>query len=73
VKIGPLPTSTAEELSQTSEKLMKKVGAGKISTGDALEVFTLMEHRRKMIESEGFEARLAILEKRAIEINEPAE
>lgn len=70
-KTGPLPTRTAEELSASSEKLMKRVIAGKVSTSEALEVFALMEHRRKMIETESLETRLANLEKRTTEIDGP--
>ena len=70
VKTGPLPTATAEELSQTSEKLMKRVASGQISPGEALELFTLLEHRRHMIETEGIAMRLHILEQRGDRPNE---
>jgi hypothetical protein len=66
-KIGPLPMGNATELSQASEKLMKRVTAGKISVSDASGIFGLMERRRQMIETEDHEKRLQAVEQRADE------
>jgi hypothetical protein len=56
---------TAEELSQSSEKLIKKVTSGKISLSHALGFADLMEHRRLFIETEDHEKRLRAVEQRA--------
>ena len=46
---GPLPIGSAAELSQSSDKLMKKVTSGQISPSEALEITDLINHRRRII------------------------
>ena len=41
---------------------MKKVASGQISLSDALEITTLMEHRRHVIETQNLEMRISKLE-----------
>ena len=66
-KTGSLPMHSITELSQASEKLIKKVTSGKISVGDALGLTDLMERRRRIIETEDYEKRLQAVEQRAVE------
>ena len=65
LKTGPLPMGSAAQLSQASEKLMKRVTSGQISTSEALKIADLLEHRRHIIETENFEMRLRVLEQSA--------
>jgi hypothetical protein len=62
---GPLPMRSAAELSQSSEKLIKKVTSGKIRLSHALGIADLMEHRRQLIETEDHEKRIRAVEQRA--------
>jgi hypothetical protein len=62
VKIGPLPMGTAQELSQSFEKVMKKLSSGQISVSEAQGIAALMEVRRRVIETESLEGRLRALE-----------
>jgi hypothetical protein len=55
LKTWPLPMRSTAELSQSSEKLIKKVTSGKISVSHALGIADLMEHRRHIIETEDHE------------------
>ena len=64
LKTGPLPMGSAEELSKSSEKLMKRVFSGHVSPSEALEVAELMDHRRRIIEAENFDMRIRALEQR---------
>jgi hypothetical protein len=63
VNTGPLPTGSAAELSQSSVKLMKKVTSGQLTPNEGLEIADLMDHRRRIIETENHEGRLRALEK----------
>jgi len=63
VKTGPLPMGTAEELSQTSELVLKKVASGQLTVSAAREIFALMEARRQVIETRDFESQLRAIEK----------
>jgi hypothetical protein len=65
--IGPLPVSTAVELSESFGKLMEKVTSGAISPGEASAFANLMERRRHFIETEGFEMRIRVLEEKVAE------
>ena len=53
---------TAEELSQSSEAILRDVTAGKITIYDARIMFQLFETRRRVIETQGFDARLRAAE-----------
>lgn len=57
----------AEELARSSQKLIKKVTAGKVSVDDGLAIADLMERRRHIIETEDHERRLQAIEHRADE------
>jgi hypothetical protein len=64
VKTGPLPVHTAEELAQSSEALFAAVASGQITVQDALELSSLIEYRRGVMETREFDARLRALEER---------
>jgi len=66
-KTGSLPMHNIAELSQASEKLIKKVTSGKVSISDALGLANLMERRRHIIETEDHEKRIQAVEQRAVE------
>jgi hypothetical protein len=63
VETGPLQIGTAEELSKTLENVLIKVASGKLNLGQAQGVATLLEGRRRVLETEGLEMRLRALEK----------
>src|SRR5882672_10774882 len=58
LKTRPLPTSTAAELSQSSEKLMNRVTSGQIGLSDAKGIADLLEQRRQILETENLEKRV---------------
>jgi hypothetical protein len=66
-KTGSLPMHSIAELSQASEKLIKKVTSGKVSISDALGLTELMERRRRIIETEDHEKRIQAVEQVAFE------
>jgi hypothetical protein len=63
VQTGPLAVGTAEELSKTSENILKRVTSGKLSLADAQSMSILIENRRRSLETEEFEMRMRALEK----------
>ena len=63
VETGPLQIGSAEELSKTLENVLMKVASGKLNLGQAQGVATLLEGRRRVLETEGLEMRLRALEK----------
>jgi len=60
--MGPLPMGTTEQLSQTSDAILKGVAAGKVSSQQARDLFNLIETRRRLIETVELEARLQTVE-----------
>jgi hypothetical protein len=62
VKTGPLRMHTIDDLSQTSEAIMKKVSSGQLTLSEAGEVASLLEGRRRIIETNEMEPRLRALE-----------
>jgi hypothetical protein len=63
-KTGPLPMGTPEELSRSSEAILQEVTSGRITVHAAREMFNLIEARRRVIETQEFDARLLALEQR---------
>lgn len=61
-KIGPLPMRTVQDLEQTHENLMNAVAAGKLTLPDAQALDTLIETRRRVIETGEMDARIQVLE-----------
>ena len=62
VKFGKLPTATAAEVSESTQKVLQAYAAGKLSMGQALAMSDLLEKRRRAIETEGLDERLRKLE-----------
>jgi hypothetical protein len=62
VKMGPLPMGTLEEISQTTAVTLDRVASGKITPGQAQQVFTWAEERRKLIEGQEMQNRVSALE-----------
>jgi hypothetical protein len=65
VKTGPLPMGTADELAKTSEAVLKRVASGQITTSAALEIFAMVEARRKVIATVDLDARVRAIEQRS--------
>jgi hypothetical protein len=63
LKTGLLRTTTAEDLSQSVEVILKKVCNGEMTLSQAQEFTALIEARRDFIRTEEFERRLKVLEK----------
>jgi hypothetical protein len=64
VKIGKLSVSTATDLAKASELVTQKVAAGQLTPGQGHAISELIERHRKVIETEDFDRRLQMLEKR---------
>ena len=64
VKTGPLCMGTPAEFSGTFEQLLKKVATQQLTLREAQQIATLIEGRRRVIETEELEARLRVLERR---------
>jgi hypothetical protein len=62
VKMGPLPMGTLEEINRTTAVTLDRVASGKITPGQAQQVFSWAEERRKMIETQVLENRVSALE-----------
>ena len=62
VKVGRLPLSTLDDLDRASAITLNKATAGKISLGDALDISTMIEGRRRVLVAQDLEQRLSALE-----------
>ena len=62
VETGPLQIGNVEELSKTLENVLIKVASGKLNLGQAQGVATLLEGRRRVLETEELEKRVRALE-----------
>jgi hypothetical protein len=69
--MATLPMRSAAELSRSSEKLINTVISGEIRVSHALGIANLMEHRRRIIETDDREKRLRAVEQRAEGIEPP--
>jgi hypothetical protein len=56
------PITTAEELSRAWEKLWKKMGGGQFTPGEAQTMASMLEGRRRAMDTEDLERRLRRLE-----------
>lgn len=64
LKTGPLPMGSAEELAQSSRRLMQKVTSGEVSLSDASDITDLLEHHRHILETETLEMRVRAIEQK---------
>ena len=62
VKLGSLPTSTAAEVSKSSEKVVQNVASGKLPPGQGLVMSELLDKRRRAIETQNLDERIQKLE-----------
>ena len=62
VQIGSLRLGSAEELSKSSDTILNRVASGKLSPSDARAVGTLIEDRRRILETQELERRVRALE-----------
>jgi hypothetical protein len=62
VKVGRLPLRTLDDLDRASEITMNKATSGKISLGDALDISSLVEGRRRVLVAQDLDRRLSALE-----------
>ena len=61
-KFGKLAMRTTDDLMRMSDLVAKKLGAGDITTTQALDLGSFIEQRRKVIEAHEFEKRLQSVE-----------
>ena len=66
VSLGPLPMNTPEELLQAQESVMQELALGQITPNQATEIFSLIEARRRVLETQELEQRLRALEERML-------
>ena len=66
VSIGPLPMSTPEELLQSQANVMQELALGQLTLNQAEQVFSLIEARRRLLETQELEQRLRALEERML-------
>jgi hypothetical protein len=64
VKIGRLPMNTLEDLDRASAMTLQKATAGKINLGEALDISSMIEDRRRVLVTQDMERRLSALESR---------
>jgi hypothetical protein len=62
LKTGPLAASTAQELDQSFEIILRKACAGQITLSQAQELASLIDVRRRVIDTREHEARLEAVE-----------
>jgi hypothetical protein len=62
LKTGPLPAHTAEELDQSSESVFQAVATGRITPQEARELSSVIECRRRVIETRDLDTRLRAVE-----------
>ena len=65
VQVGALPTSTAAEISRSSEKVVHKVASGELAIPEGEGFLNLLDTRRRTIETEQLEERIASLESKS--------
>ena len=61
VSVAPMRGRTASEIAQTLDVLLKNVSSGQLTPSEAQTMASILEHRRRAIETEEHEARLSAL------------
>jgi hypothetical protein len=64
VSIGLLPMRTPEELLQAQESVMQELALGQLTLNQVEQIFSLIEARRRLLETQELEQRLRALEER---------
>lgn len=62
VKIGKLPTRTAEDLVKASETVIQKVTAGELTPGQGQAFANILDRRREVIVTQDLDQRLRAVE-----------
>jgi hypothetical protein len=60
IRLGPI--STASELAAASQRVVKGIGSGRITPSEGEKITSVLEHRRKVIETADLDSRIAKLE-----------
>jgi hypothetical protein len=66
VSIGLLQMRTPEELLQAQEGVMQELALGQLTPNQAEQIFSLIEARRRLLETQELEQRLRAIEKRML-------
>lgn len=66
IKVGRLPMNTLEDLDRASAETLKRATSGKISLSEALDLSTMIETRRRVLETQDLNRRLSALENAGI-------
>jgi len=62
VNLGRLPMDTLEDLDRASAITLKKATSGKLGLNEAVNISTMIEGRRRVLETQNLERRLSALE-----------
>ncbi len=62
VKLGKLALTTFRDLERASEAILNKAGSGKISVSEAVDIFNMIETRRRVLMALELEQRISALE-----------
>ena len=62
VKLGKLALTTFRDLDRASEAILHKAGSGKISVAEAVDLFHMIETRRRVLRAMELEERISALE-----------
>ncbi len=62
VKLGKLALTTFRDLDRASEAILNKAGSGKISVSEAVDIFNMIETRRRVLMALELEQRISALE-----------
>jgi hypothetical protein len=60
IRLGPI--STASELAAASQRVVRGIGSGKITPSEGEKITSVLENRRKVIETADLDSRVAKLE-----------
>jgi hypothetical protein len=66
VSIGPLPMSTPAELLKAQDNVMQELALGQLTLNQAEQFFSLIEARRRLLETQELEQRMRALEERML-------
>ena len=62
VEIGPLPIGTPAELEQSQAKVMQELGLGQLTLHQAEQIFSLLDNRRRVLETQELAQRVRAIE-----------
>ena len=62
VEIGPLPIGTPEDLVQSQARVMQELGLGQLTLNQAEQIFSLLDNRRRVLETQELAQRVRAIE-----------